>query len=156
MLTGANIDESTLGQVPDSQRLGGVDAGLFPTRRRVAQEFSVTGVAAMPIGGVGIFTFACPNSPATGTKASFKNESSSPVDVFIDDSAAVGTTRYTKDLAAGATVSTGIDPATDAVRNVTLRVLNPAGSHTETTLDVAMIRNSSGTLPCRFVGTILD
>jgi hypothetical protein len=154
-LTGANIDESTLGQVPDASHLGGTPAVSIPTRQRVSTLGTAGSSGGLPIPGVGTFTFACPTSPTTGTRVSFKNQSGSPVDVFIDDSAAVGTVRYTKDLADQGTVSTGIDPATDAVRNVTIRLITAVG-HSGATLDVAMIRNSSGTTPCRHVGNIID
>ena len=143
-LTGADVDESTLGQVPDAAKLGGVAASSFARRDRVGGSGVCGGSSSVlppPGGGIGL-AVECATSPTTGTRATITNRTGVAVNVLIRDSAGVTTTTFVAALANDGTASTGIDPATDTVREVTFQVVG--GAPGVTTITGLMTRRSSG------------
>jgi hypothetical protein len=147
-ITGASVDESTLGQVPDAAKLGGVGASGY------VRGFSSAGGTGIPgsfIVGVasGIqINIDCTNTPSTGNRVVVDNFSGAPLEVFIDDSRGMTPTPYTAALASSSTVSTAIDTATDTVRR--LVISTTGGGHGPTMTMLTVVRRS-GTNFCSTV-----
>jgi hypothetical protein len=147
-LTGAQIDESSLGRVPDSQAIGGVPSTSIPERRRIAFKAIAGGsISTIPPAGIGI-GLACPTSPSTGTMVTITNKTGGPIDVLMHDTSPASTVTFSDALANDASFSTGIDTTTDTVRLVTFQVIG-GGASSGATIHAMMTRRSSGSVPCR-------
>ncbi|MDX6675758.1 MAG: hypothetical protein QOH11_3176 [Solirubrobacteraceae bacterium] len=140
-LTGTEINESTLGQVPDAAKLGGVFASQY------VRGFAASGGTAPPgttidlvASGIQV-NVTCSNSPSLGNQISVSNNTGSNLEVFIDDSRNLTTTAYTAALASGSSVSTDVDTAANALRRLIINTVG--GGHGTVTAILTVVRRTS-------------
>jgi hypothetical protein len=126
-LTGNEVDESTLGQVPDSAKLGGVFANQF-SRSEASTAFSAApGSASQGLANGLSVNVSCISSPAAGNSVSVHNGAGHPISVWIDDSRGLpGSTPHVNALANNGNVSTDTDTTANVVRTVTINAGFPA------------------------------
>ena len=142
-LTGTHIDESTLGLVPDSAKLGGLTPSSF-SRTQAGSTFTVvSGSSTTPIATGLTVTVQCLSSPAAGNQVSLNNHAGHNVEVFIDDSRGLTTTPHVRTLANGASASTDVDTAPAAMRRVIINVNSPFA-----TAIVTVIRETASPAGC--------
>jgi hypothetical protein len=140
-LTGNEIDESTLGQVPNSTLLGGLPAG----------SYSHTGVSSFQVGGIssggsqqGSLGFSVSCNP--GSVLTLSNTSSSQsMELWTDDTAGKAGTLVHTILAHGASVSTNPDTTTNVTRRL---IVDELGAGVSGTLIVTIFNDGVSTLPC--------
>jgi hypothetical protein len=147
-LTGASIDESTLGQVPDAAKLGGVGASGYVRGFGSAGGTGIPGSFSVGVAPGIQINVDCTNTPSTGNRVDVDNFSGSPLEVFIDDSRGMTPTPYTAALASSSSVSTAVDTATDTVRR--LIITTTGGGHGPTMTMLTTVRRS-GTNFCSTV-----
>jgi hypothetical protein len=147
-ITGVSIDESTLGQVPDAAKLGGVGASGYVRGFGSAGGTGIPGSFIVSVASGIQINVDCTNTPSTGNRVVVDNFSGFPLEVFIDDSRGMTPTPYTAALATSSTVSTAIDTATDTVRR--LIISTTGGGHGPTTTILTVVRRS-GTNFCSTV-----
>ena len=140
-LTGNEIDESTLGQVPNSTLLGGLPAG----------SYSHTGVSSFQVGGItsggslqGNLQFSVTCNPGSVLTLS-NNSSSQSIEIWTDDSAGKAGSMVHTTLAHGASVSTNSDTTTNVTRRL---IVDELGAGVAGTLIVTIFNDGVSTLPC--------
>jgi hypothetical protein len=140
-LTGNEIDESTLGQVPNSALLGGLPAG----------SYSHTGVSSFQVGGIssggslqGNLGFSVSCNP--GSVLTLSNSSSSQsIEIWTDDTAGKAGSMAHTILAHGTSVSTTSDTTTNVTRRL---IVDESGAGVAGTLIVTIFNDPGSTPPC--------
>jgi hypothetical protein len=142
-LTGAHIVESTLGQVPDAAKLGGLPPGSFSRTQTGSAFGAVPSAATFPVATGLTVSVHCLSSPATGNQVSLNNNTGRNVEVFIDDGRGLTTTPYVRALATGGSASTDVDTATGAIRRVIINAGFPS-----VTAVVTVVRETASPAGC--------
>lgn len=140
-LTGNEIDESTLGRVPDSTLLGGLPAG----------SYSHTGVSSFDVGGIssggsvqGSLGFGVSCNP--GSVLTLSNTSASQsIELWTDDSAGKAGSALHTVLTHGTSVSTTSDTTTNVTRRL---IVDEFGAGVSGTLIVTIFNDGGSSLPC--------
>jgi hypothetical protein len=128
-VTGPKVDESTLGPVPDADRLDGLDSLDFV--RGKGRSYVVRGtdsfggpsatLAGLDVGGD--LVLECRNPASVGSDVTFANTSGTPADVWTDRTqdtgAGAATTVLYSAVASGGTASMSVSgPTVDSGRNL--------------------------------------